>query len=106
MKVIDIARAVSPEAKQELIGIRPGEKLHEQMIGIEDAPYTYEFKDYFKILPAINSWSDDPDRKKNGEKVPENFTYSSDNNSKWMTIEELQAWINENIPKISKLLVP
>jgi len=103
MKVIDIARAVSPEAKQELIGIRPGEKLHEQMIGVEDAPFTYEFEDHFKILPAINGWSDDPSRKKNGDKVPENFTYTSHNNLQWMTIAELQAWISKNISKITNI---
>jgi UDP-N-acetylglucosamine 4,6-dehydratase len=104
MKVIDIAKAVSSESKQEIIGIRPGEKLHEQMIGIDDAPYTYEYKEYFKILPAINSWSDDPNRQKDGKKVPENFTYSSDNNLQWMTIEELKTWIIENTPKIIKVL--
>jgi UDP-N-acetylglucosamine 4,6-dehydratase len=103
MKVIDIAKAVAPEAKHELIGVRPGEKLHEQMIGIEDAPYTYEFDEYFKILPAINSWNDDPSRQKNGNKVHENFTYSSDNNSEWMTVNALQAWISKNISKISKI---
>ena len=48
MKVTDIAKAVSEDVKQEITGIRPGEKLHEQMIGIEDAPYTYEYPDHFK----------------------------------------------------------
>jgi len=103
MKIIDIAKAVSAVAKQEIIGIRPGEKLHEQMIGIEDAPYTYEYKNYFKILPTINSWSDDPHRQKDGKKVPENFIYSSDNNSQWMTIEALCAWINEKMPEIRNI---
>ena len=52
----------------KFIGIRPGEKLHEQMIGIEDAPYTYEYPDYYKILPQINSWDKDRKRIKNGKK--------------------------------------
>ena len=50
MKVTDLAKAIAPNAKQEIIGIRPGEKLHEQMIGSEDAPYTFEYKEYFKIF--------------------------------------------------------
>ena len=69
MKVVDIARAVSDTVKQEIIGIRPGEKLHEQMIGIEDAVYTYEYLDYFKILPSIHNWSKDPLRIQNGKKA-------------------------------------
>ena len=52
IKVTDIASAIAPHAKQEVIGTRPGEKLHEQMIGIEDAAHTYEYDGYFKILPA------------------------------------------------------
>src|SRR5690606_23345535 len=59
MKLLDIAEAVAPGAKARYIGIRPGEKLHEQMIGEEDAPYTYEYDSYYKILPAINDWAKD-----------------------------------------------
>ena len=73
------------------------------MIGLEDAPYTYEYNDYYKILPAINSWDDDPARINSGKKVPENFSYSSDNNSEWMTIEELQHWIDKNKDLIGKI---
>jgi UDP-N-acetylglucosamine 4,6-dehydratase len=62
MKVTDIALAVVPNARHENIGIRPGEKLHEQMISPEDAPHTYEYADHFKILPAIHNWSVDPAR--------------------------------------------
>ena len=73
MRISDIATAVAPNAEHEIVGIRPGEKLHEQMIGTEDALYTYEYMEHFKILPAINRWNDDPDRIKDGEKVNENF---------------------------------
>ena len=59
MKLTDIARAIAPEAQTEVVGIRPGEKLHEQMISEEDAHYTYEYDEYYKILPAIHSWSED-----------------------------------------------
>ena len=100
MKLTDIARAVSETAKQKIIGIRPGEKLHEQMIGVEDALYTYEYKEHFKILPQIHEWSQDPVRIKDGKLVPEGFSYSSDNNSTWMKIEELQKWIEKNREKL------
>ena len=96
MKVVDIARAIQPNAKFDIVGIRPGEKLHEQMIGSEDAPYTYEYEDYFKILPAIHSWSDDPSRIGGGIKAPDNFIYTSDGNAEWMSIEELRAWIKQS----------
>lgn len=103
MKVTDIAQAVAPGAEHEIIGIRPGEKLHEQMIGLEDAPHTYEYQDYYKILPAIHHWSEDPERINNGVKVDPNFTYSSDNNPKWMPIDILRNWIAQNQEKIGKV---
>ena len=103
MKVIDIARAVNIDAKQEEIGIRPGEKLHEQMIGLEDVNYTYEYPSNYKILPAINGWSDDIERIGLGKKVDSKFTYSSDNNEQWMKIPELKEWIVKNIDKIGML---
>lgn len=103
MKVTDIASVVAPEAKQEIIGIRPGEKVHEQMVGIEDAPYTYEYADHLKILPAIHNWSADPFRIKEGKKVPEDFIYSSDRNDHWMTGDELRTWIKANEHKIGTI---
>jgi len=96
MKIVDVARAVAPEAAHNVIGIRPGEKLHEQMIGSEDALYTYEYSGYYKILPAIHNWSVDPNRIKGGKKVAEGFVYSSDTNTEWMSIAALQAWIRAN----------
>jgi UDP-N-acetylglucosamine 4,6-dehydratase/5-epimerase len=103
MNISDIARAVAPEAKHNIIGIRPGEKLHEQMVGYEDAMYTYEYPEHFKILPAIHDWSEDPKRINGGNKVAPDFTYSSDNNSEWMTVEVLQAWINQHRGKMGKI---
>jgi FlaA1/EpsC-like NDP-sugar epimerase len=96
MKVTDIARAVSAGAKQEIVGIRPGEKVHEQMIGVDDAPYTFEYPDYYKILPAIHEWSTDPARIKDGRAVPAGFNYASDTNPEWMTIDTLRTWIDQN----------
>ena len=100
MKVTDVALAVDENTKQEEVGIRPGEKLHEQMIGIEDAPYTYEYPEYFKILPSINDWSKDESRIDDGVKVSEGFMYTSDNNKEWMEISELKNWIELNKNKI------
>jgi UDP-N-acetylglucosamine 4,6-dehydratase len=103
MNILDIANATLPSAKHKVIGIRPGEKIHEQMIGLEDAPHTYAYEDHFKILPMIHNWSADPMRIKNGIKVPENFTYTSDNNTEWMTVAELQQWVNANRIKIGTI---
>ncbi len=103
MKVTDIAKAVSDTAEIEIVGIRPGEKLHEQMIGLEDAIYTYEYPGHFKILPSINEWSKDPERIKNGTMVDPEFTYSSNNNKEWMDIQTLKSWIDVNRNKIGRI---
>jgi len=103
MRVIDIASACASDAKHEIVGIRPGEKLHEQMIGVEDALYTYEYPAHFKILPAINNWSNDPYRINKGKKVTEDFTYCSDTNPEWMAPETLRVWIEKNREKIGKI---
>ena len=103
MKVTDIARAVAPDAGHDIVGIRPGEKLHEQMIGSEDALHTYEYADHYKILPAIHNWSQDTDRINGGQKVAPDFTYCSDNNTHWMSIASLQAWIEQNREHIGKI---
>ena len=103
MKVIDVARVIAPDAKQEIVGIRPGEKLHEQMIGAEDSYSTFEYLEHFKILPQINGWADDQKRIKNGVKVPEGFVYVSDSNPSWMSHADLQAWIDANADLIGKI---
>ncbi len=96
MKVTDIALAIDPNIEHKMIGIRPGEKLHEQMIGIEDAPFTYEYKDFFKILPSIHDWSKDPLRIGDGILVDPNFSYNSNQNKDWMTIKDLRLWLSKN----------
>ena len=103
MKVTDLARVIAPEAKQEIVGIRPGEKLHEQMISAEDAYYTYEYPEHFKILPQINSWDKDANRIKGGKRVPDGFVYSSNNNTEWMSDSELRTWIDQNRDKIGAI---
>ena len=96
MNIMDIARGVSKHITTKIVGIRPGEKLHEQMIGLEDAPFTFEYDHHFKILPMINNWFNSKDRIKDGVLVSKDFTYSSDNNPEWMTVETLEEWIQRN----------
>ena len=96
MNIVDIANAINPNAEQQEIGIRPGEKLHEQMIGIDDAPNTYEYDDHFKILSQLNSWEDNKSAIMNGIKVRSDFIYSSDTNTEWMTPGQLNNWIAKN----------
>lgn len=103
MKVTDLAKVVAPDAEHEIVGIRPGEKLHEQMISPEDAYYTYEYPEHFKILPTINNWASCENRIKDGKKVPEGFEYSSDNNSDWMSERDLANWIDSNREKIGSI---
>lgn len=103
MKVTDVAYAIAPDVKQQIIGIRPGEKLHEQMISSEDAYHTYQYPDHFKILPAIHNWSIDPARIKDGVKVPEDFVYESNSNTEWMSIDTLKQWIEQHRHKIGNI---
>jgi len=103
MKVTDLAETIDAEAEQVHVGIRPGEKLHEIMISIEDSLFTYEYDTYYKILPAIHDWYTDETRIKDGKKVPEGFSYSSDNNKEWMTKSELKGWIDSEFHKMIKV---
>ena len=93
VKITDLAKAFSPNASLEYIGIRPGEKLHEEMISEWDALTTYEYEKYYKILPSIYNWNDDPKRVKGGKRVDDGFIYSSDTNTNWLNDEELQLLI-------------
>lgn len=103
MNICDIATAVDERAEQVEVGIRPGEKLHEQMIGVEDAHFTYEYPEHFKILPQICEWGTMESMIKGGKQVPEGFSYTSDNNKEWMTIPQLREWIEENGEKIGAI---
>ena len=104
MKVLDIARAIKPDAEYQIIGIRPGEKIHEVMISEEDAMSTYEFDWYFKILPTLNQWHLSPERIKDGKLVKKDFVYSSDKNPKWMSPEQLKSFLHsEDYLELQKL---
>jgi len=106
MRITDIAEAIAPGKPMITVGIRPGEKLHEQMIGPEDAPFTYDYGDYYKILPSINSWDQRSDSVRGGVKVPSDFSYDSETNNVWMTIEELREWASSNLDSPNSKLAP
>lgn len=103
MKVTDLARTIAPNARLDFVGIRPGEKLHEQMISVEDSLFTYEYPEHYKILPSINNWNNSEKRIQDGKKVAEGFSYTSDNNPDWMSETDLQAWLTTNQGKIGRI---
>lgn len=103
IKITDLAKIIAPNASHDIIGIRPGEKLHEQMISMEDALSTYEYDDHFKILPVINDWGSDINRIKDGKKVDEDFVYSSETNTQWVSKEEMTRWIEKNKNKLGSI---
>lgn len=93
MKVVDLAKAIGPECKIEIIGIRPGEKLHEAMIMEDDARHTVEFDDYYIIKPEFPWWS--KKYAEGGNELPDGFAYTSDNNEEWLEIEELKNLVKD-----------
>ena len=103
MNIVDIAKALAPNDELDEIGIRPGEKIHEQMIGAEDALNTYEYDDYYKIIPQnlpdneITSFVGD------GKLVEDGFVYSSDNNPDWMSQLELVEFVEKNKRKFLRI---
>ncbi len=103
MKVVDIASTIDPGAVHEVVGIRPGEKIHEQMIGPEDAPNTYDCGEHFVILPQTEISGQSQSSMIKGTKVSDGFTYSSDTNSEWMTTQELNNWLAKNSDKDGRI---
>jgi UDP-N-acetylglucosamine 4,6-dehydratase len=94
MKITDLAEAIAPECDTEVVGIRPGEKLHEVMIPSNDARNTLEFDDYYAVLPAFRNWNSEAYQKeKGGTWCDDQFKFSSDNNERWLTAEELREMI-------------
>ena len=94
MKVIDLARAVGPDCNIDIVGRRPGEKLHEVMVTEDDAQNTVEYDDFYTILPTVRTWNQDELRANGrGKPCPEGFRYSSDSNTHWLTVAELQKML-------------
>ena len=97
MNILDIASAFSKDFSYNVIGVREGEKLHEQMISIEDARTTFSYDGYYKILPDMFDWQKCSKRIGIGKPVQEDFSYSSEKNSEWMSTKELRAWLKNNL---------
>ena len=100
MKVTDMARLVAPNCEQKVIGIRPGEKLHEEMVNIDDAKNTYEYEDFYKILPHSQNRNLKHYNLNNCLPVSDGFSYSSDKNSEWMSDQYFLDWFDKNFDKI------
>lgn len=97
-RILDVAEAIAPTAKHEVIGIRPGEKLHEEMITQTDAHVTVEFDDYFVILPSVRLWDEEKFINTFGGKRCElGFRYSSETNADWLTVDELRSLIAAHV---------
>jgi UDP-N-acetylglucosamine 4,6-dehydratase/5-epimerase len=91
MRLVELAKAIAPECPIEIVGIRPGEKLHEVMVPVDDARNSLEFDDYYAILPAFHDWNADTDHcDDGGKRCPDGFSYGSDTNTWWLTIDEMR----------------
>lgn len=97
-KITDVATAIGPDCEQVVVGIRPGEKVHEEMITPSDSFYTYDLGKYYTILPATHAWDlDDYKSKFNATIVPQGFAYNSGENIEWETIDSLRTLIKEHV---------
>ena len=95
MRMTDLVKAMAPEAGIEIVGIRPGEKLHEMMISADDARSTADLSDRYVIEPAFVEYTRESFRRTGGADVPEDFSYASDSNTEWLSGEALMAMIND-----------
>ncbi|MTE27204.1 UDP-N-acetylglucosamine 4,6-dehydratase (inverting) [Winogradskyella ouciana] len=97
-KIMDVAEAIGPECEKPVVGIRPGEKVHEEMITASDSFYTYDLGKYYTILPATHQWKlEDFIKAFDAKKVPLGFSYNSGENEEWETIESLRHLIKEHV---------
>jgi len=97
-KITDVANAIAPNIEHKIVGIRPGEKLHEEMITSSDSFNTFDLGKYYTILPSVMEWNlNDFIIKFNGKKVDEGFTYNSGENEEWETVDTLRALIKKHV---------
>jgi UDP-N-acetylglucosamine 4,6-dehydratase len=92
MRVVDLAQAMAPDAELRPVGIRPGEKLHEEMISVSDARSTVDQGDRYVLLPQLDFWQPE---QVTGTPLPDGFSYASDTNDRWLTVEELREMISD-----------
>jgi len=90
MRVVDLAKAMAPDAQLEIVGIRPGEKIHEEMINVSDARTTLDMGDHYIIQPQFPWWRGDH---LGGTPVPDGFAYASDINDRWLSVDELRVMV-------------
>jgi UDP-N-acetylglucosamine 4,6-dehydratase (inverting) len=99
-RILDVAEAVAPGCSHKIVGIRPGEKLHEEMITETDALNTLEFKKYFVILPSMELWNVERYLEMfEGDRCPTDFRYCSGTNDQWLTVEELRDLIKQHVDR-------
>jgi FlaA1/EpsC-like NDP-sugar epimerase len=97
-KILDVANAICDKCEKKIVGIRPGEKIHEEMITQSDSFNTYDLGDYYTILPSKPIWNlEDYIKINNAIKVPIGFSYTSSNNTDWESVESLRKLISKNI---------
>jgi len=97
-RITDVAEAIGPDCKKEIIGLRPGEKIHEEMITSSDAFYTYDLGDYYTILPSQHKWKiEEYIEYFNAKKVVSDFRYNSGENGEWVDVEELRGLIKNHV---------
>lgn len=103
-KILDVAEAIGPECEKSLVGIRPGEKIHEEMITSSDSYHTYDLGKYYTILPTVTPWDLEEFKKAhNAKQVPVGFSYNSGDNEEWETVESLRALISEHVDPTFKV---
>ena len=97
-RIMDVAKAIGPECEHRIIGIRPGEKIHEEMITSSDSYNTYDLGKHYVILPTVTDWNiDDYKKAFNAQKVENGFSYTSGENNEWETVESLKVLINKHV---------
>ncbi len=97
-RIIDVAMAIGPHCKHEIVGIRPGEKIHEEMITASDSFSTYDLGKYYAILPQVHNWKlDEFIQYFNAKKVNPGFNYNSGENTEWLTIDDIRSLIKQHV---------
>lgn len=97
-KIMDVAEAIGPDCEKKIVGVRPGEKIHEDMITVSDSYYTYDLGKYYTIIPPVPRWKVEDFKKQfNAEAVKKGFSYNSGNNEEWIGVEEIRELIREHV---------